>query len=239
MDICIHPRSMQEAVKRLACGPAHLRGMNKPFAVSVTVVVPAMNEAGNLPHVFASLPRWVDEIILVDGHRPTTRSRWPAACARHPHRARSRHAARATPWPAASPPPRGDIIVMIDADGSTDPAEIPAFVERARSPAPTSPRAPGSPPAAAPTTSPCCRALGNKVPQRPRQPAVRHPLHRPVLRLQRVLGAAALRRTLAALGPGDGFEIETLINVRIAHAGLARHRGAQPRALRASTARAT
>ena len=36
---------------------------------------------------------------------------------------------RATRSPAASRLPRGDIIVMLDADGSTDPAEIPLFVE--------------------------------------------------------------------------------------------------------------
>ncbi|MGW5162900.1 glycosyltransferase, partial [Nonomuraea wenchangensis] len=36
--------------------------------VSVTVIVPAMNEADNLPHVFATLPEWIDEVILVDGN---------------------------------------------------------------------------------------------------------------------------------------------------------------------------
>ena len=38
------------------------------IAPTVSVVIPAMNEAANLPHVFASLPSWVDEIIVVDGH---------------------------------------------------------------------------------------------------------------------------------------------------------------------------
>ena len=34
---------------------------------SVSVVVPALNEARNLPYVFARMPPDVDEIILVDG----------------------------------------------------------------------------------------------------------------------------------------------------------------------------
>ena len=35
---------------------------------SVSVVIPAKNEARNLEHVFATIPEWVDEIVLVDGH---------------------------------------------------------------------------------------------------------------------------------------------------------------------------
>ena len=36
--------------------------------VTVSVVVPALNEAENLPHVLPRIPKWVHEIILVDGH---------------------------------------------------------------------------------------------------------------------------------------------------------------------------
>ena len=35
---------------------------------SVSVVIPAKNEARNLPHVLVTIPEWVDEIVLVDGH---------------------------------------------------------------------------------------------------------------------------------------------------------------------------
>ena len=35
---------------------------------SVTVVVPAMNEEKNLPHVLPRIPGWVSEVILVDGN---------------------------------------------------------------------------------------------------------------------------------------------------------------------------
>jgi len=34
----------------------------------VSVVVPTLNEARNLPHVFAKLPPWIYEVVLVDGN---------------------------------------------------------------------------------------------------------------------------------------------------------------------------
>lgn len=39
--------------------------MNYP---TVSVVIPAMNEAQNLPHVLPLIPAWVHEVILVDGN---------------------------------------------------------------------------------------------------------------------------------------------------------------------------
>src|ERR1051326_9541094 len=38
------------------------------MGVRVSVVIPALNEADNLPHVLPRIPRWVNEILLVDGH---------------------------------------------------------------------------------------------------------------------------------------------------------------------------
>jgi glycosyltransferase involved in cell wall biosynthesis len=95
---------------------------------SVSVVVPARNEARNLPHVFASIPPWVDEVVLVDGHSADD----TVAVARRllpdvrvvAQQGRGKGDALRAGFAAA----KGDIIVMIDADGSTDGAEIPRFV---------------------------------------------------------------------------------------------------------------
>src|SRR5690349_19958035 len=38
------------------------------IAPTVSVSIPARNEAANLPHVFGTLPPWIDEIVLVDRH---------------------------------------------------------------------------------------------------------------------------------------------------------------------------
>jgi glycosyltransferase involved in cell wall biosynthesis len=94
----------------------------------VSVLIPALNEERNLPHVAARMPTDVDEIVFVNGNSvdntaEVARQLWPDAV----HVTQSRRGkgnALACGIQAAS----GDIIVMIDADGSTDPLEIPRFI---------------------------------------------------------------------------------------------------------------
>src|SRR4051794_16343079 len=48
----------------------------------VSVIIPALNEAVNIPHVVARIPTWVHEVILVDGHSTdgttdVARTVWP------------------------------------------------------------------------------------------------------------------------------------------------------------------
>lgn len=95
---------------------------------NVSVVIPALNEARNLPHVFAKLPCGLHEVIVVDGNsvdgtvaiarqmRPDVRIVIQNRC--------GKGNALACGFAAAT----GDIIAMVDADGSADPAEIPQFV---------------------------------------------------------------------------------------------------------------
>jgi glycosyltransferase involved in cell wall biosynthesis len=97
--------------------------------VRVSVVIPALNEAANLPHVFSSLPNWIDEVVLVDGKsidntvevakqlRPNIKVVLQSGTGKGD--------ALLTGFSASI----GDIIVMIDADGSTNGAEITCFVE--------------------------------------------------------------------------------------------------------------
>jgi len=95
---------------------------------TVTAVIPTLNEAENLPHVFRHLPNGVNELIVVDGHstdetlRVTRKLRPDARIVLQDRRGKGN--ALACGFAAA----RGDIIVMVDADGSTDPAEIPSFI---------------------------------------------------------------------------------------------------------------
>jgi glycosyltransferase involved in cell wall biosynthesis len=94
----------------------------------VSVVIPALNEARNLPHVFAQIPRNVHEVILVDGHSvddtvAVARQLRPDVRVVTQNRTGKGNAV-ACGFAAAT----GDIIAMVDADGSTDPQEIPLFV---------------------------------------------------------------------------------------------------------------
>ena len=99
-----------------------------PSAPTISVVVPALNEAANLPFVLPRIPTDVHEVILVDGHSTddtvaVARALLPSVRI-VPQQGRGKGAALRTGFAAA----RGDIIVMLDSDGSTAPEEIPAFV---------------------------------------------------------------------------------------------------------------
>ncbi|WP_433353844.1 glycosyltransferase family 2 protein [Microtetraspora malaysiensis] len=103
-------------------------GPHLAIAPTVSVVVPAMNEAENLPHVFATLPSWIHEVVLVDGHSvddtvAVARRLRPGLRVVHQH-GRGKGDALAEGFAACT----GEIIVMIDADGSTDGREIVHFV---------------------------------------------------------------------------------------------------------------
>lgn len=94
----------------------------------VSVIIPALNEARNLPHVARRMPADIDEIVFVDGGSDddtvaVAKLLWPDAVHIGQTR-RGKGNALSCGFAAAS----GDIIVMIDADGSTDPAEIPRFI---------------------------------------------------------------------------------------------------------------
>ncbi|MGC9221052.1 MAG: glycosyltransferase family 2 protein [Solirubrobacteraceae bacterium] len=95
---------------------------------TVTAVIPTLNEARNLPEVLQRLPRGVNELIIVDGH--STDDTVQVALSLRPDArivfqdGRGKGNALACGFAAA----RGDIVVMIDADGSTDPAEIPDYI---------------------------------------------------------------------------------------------------------------
>ncbi|GAA0465199.1 hypothetical protein Aca07nite_87540 [Actinoplanes capillaceus] len=97
----------------------------------VSVIVPALNEARNLPHVFARLPE-VDEIVLVDGG--STDDTVAVARRLRPdiRVVRQNRKGKGNALACGFAQATGDIIVMIDADGSTDPLEIPSFVQALR-----------------------------------------------------------------------------------------------------------
>jgi glycosyltransferase involved in cell wall biosynthesis len=96
---------------------------------AVTVIICALNEEHNLPHVLPKIPEWVDEILLVDGHSKDGTvevAKHLCPCIRvlgQPGRGKG-NALKYGVQQAL-----GDIIVTIDADGETPPEEIGNFVK--------------------------------------------------------------------------------------------------------------
>jgi glycosyltransferase involved in cell wall biosynthesis len=183
---------------------------------TISVVIPTLNEAANLPHVFARLPSGIDEVIVVDGHS-TDDTVGVALQLRTDVRIvlqdrRGKGNALACGFAAAT----GDVIVMLDADGSTDPAEIQRFVEpllRGADFVKGSRYMDGG--GSADITA--LRSAGNRI----------------LARIVNVLFGtrytdlcygynAFWRHCLPHMHVTcDGFEVETMINVRVARAGLA------------------
>lgn len=95
---------------------------------TVSIIIPAKNEARNLPYVLSHLPYWVHEVILVDGNSSDgTPEIAKLLCERIQivqQKGRGKGAALRTGFALAT----GDIIVMLDADGSMNPGEIPAYL---------------------------------------------------------------------------------------------------------------
>src|SRR5947209_3155754 len=96
---------------------------------SVSVVIPALNEADCIGWVLERVPGWVSEVVLVDG-RSTDATEVVArglmtdlVVVHQP--VLGKGAALRAGFAAAS----GEIIVMLDADGSTNPAELGRFVQ--------------------------------------------------------------------------------------------------------------
>jgi glycosyltransferase involved in cell wall biosynthesis len=96
---------------------------------TVSVVIPALDEADNLPYVLPRIPTWVHEVILVDDHCTddtvsVALSLLPRIRVVRNERAPGKGNALRAGYASAT----GDILVQLDADGSEAPEEIIHFV---------------------------------------------------------------------------------------------------------------
>jgi glycosyltransferase involved in cell wall biosynthesis len=187
-------------------------------AVRVSVVIPTLNEAENLPHVFERLPRGLHELIIVDGRSSDDTLQvaidlWPDVVAITQTGKGKGNALSCGFWAAT-----GDVIVMLDADGSTDPQEIPRFVATLLTGADIAKGSRFLTGGGSSDITPT-RRLGNWA------------LSSVVNKLWKVRYSdlcygynAFWRRCLPQIAPDcNGFEVETLMNIRAARSGLKVH----------------
>ena len=191
-ELALEPRPYRPwAVPRIyTAGEGALSVIHPGDAPRVSVIIAAWDEEESLGYVLPRLPRGLYEVILVDGNS-TDRTVETALellpdikIVTQPGKGKG-DALRAG-FAAA----RGDIVIAIDADGSTDPIEIPAFVGALLAGADY---VKGSRfiPGGGTDDMTFTRKMGNlglmiAVPH-----PVRHALHRPQLRLHRLLAARA------------------------------------------------
>lgn len=104
----------------------HARPSGLP--VSVSVVIPTLNEALNLPHVLERMPTWIDELVIVDGRSTDGTVEVAKELWDDPVIVKETKPGKGLALRRGFEAATGDVIVMIDADGSMDPQEIPDFV---------------------------------------------------------------------------------------------------------------
>jgi glycosyltransferase involved in cell wall biosynthesis len=135
-------------------------GAAPPARPRVSVIIPALNEAANIPHVIGQVPELVHEVVLVDGFSTDGTTEvaqrvWPNhhIVVKERRRGTERRTTARDVWSDRSGGGRalrvvqqtrrgkenalhsgiaaatGEIIVMMDANGSTDPQEIGRFVD--------------------------------------------------------------------------------------------------------------
>jgi glycosyltransferase involved in cell wall biosynthesis len=95
---------------------------------SVSLIIPAMNESATLTSIIDSVPEYVDEIIVIDGR---SKDNTFEIASNHPRvnkvlrqRSRGKGAALSLGFAVAT----CDLVAIIDADGSMDPAELKDFL---------------------------------------------------------------------------------------------------------------
>ncbi|MEJ8634035.1 glycosyltransferase family 2 protein [Streptomyces sp. NPDC006475] len=132
MSSVLHPAApgQDPSVNEVSRISAVYRPISSHLAITppVSVVIPAMNEAENLPYVFKTLPHWIHEVVLVDGNSSdntveVARELWPDVKVVK-QAGKGKGDALISGFAACT----GDIIVMVDADGSADGNEIVSYV---------------------------------------------------------------------------------------------------------------
>jgi len=91
---------------------------------SVSVVIPTLNEAQNLPDVLFRMPKVVDEVIIVDGHSKDDTIEIATKVLPTAKVFLQEKNGKGDALRSAFNHATGDIVVQIDADGSMDPLEI-------------------------------------------------------------------------------------------------------------------
>ena len=107
--------------------PSAIRALAEPARISV--VIPTLNEERNIAWVMDRIPTFVDEVVLVDGRSHDRTIEVALAVRPDLVVVREPEPGKGVALRSAFAAATGDIIVMLDADGSMEPGEIERFVD--------------------------------------------------------------------------------------------------------------
>ena len=102
---------------------------NAQLLPTVSIVIPTLNEAENLPHILPDMPDIVSEVVLVDGGSKDNTIIVAKQLRPDIHIIRQTGKGKGNALAEGFAASTGNIIVMMDGDGSHDPHEILLFVD--------------------------------------------------------------------------------------------------------------
>jgi glycosyltransferase involved in cell wall biosynthesis len=114
----------EESFLEPSCTP----GVRSRAVPSVSVIIPTLNEARNLPYVVNSVPDYVHEVIVVDGRSSDDTERVALKLGSPVRLVREAKHGKGAAISAGFQAATGNILVVMDADGSMDGQEIAGFV---------------------------------------------------------------------------------------------------------------
>ena len=95
----------------------------------ISVIICTLDEEENLPYVLPKIPEWVDEILLVDGHSTDRTVEVAKEICPMIKVLYQPGIGKGDAIKYGIKHGSGDIIVMLDADGATDPEEMHKFID--------------------------------------------------------------------------------------------------------------
>jgi glycosyltransferase involved in cell wall biosynthesis len=96
---------------------------------SVSIVIPALNEANNLSYILPRVGEIAHEVILVNGRSVDETAEIARSLLPDIRIVQQTGMGKGDALRNGFDAATGDIVVMMDADGSTDPTEIPRFID--------------------------------------------------------------------------------------------------------------
>lgn len=104
--------------------------MNKPEGCPrVSAIICTLNEEQNLPQVLPKIADWVDEVLIVDGHSTDDTVKVARTLCPRAKTIFQTGKGKGNALKEGVNLASGDIIVTLDADGATNPEQIPEFIK--------------------------------------------------------------------------------------------------------------